>query len=169
MRRHVLAGLVIALLAVLETSLLPSALGTLPRPNLVLIVCGVWAALRGDEGFVWALWGGLLLDLLSSAPFGINTMGLILGSIVAILLDRVPIPIEALRATNWVAVTTVIYYAVTVIVLGFARRPVDISMAFTNVVLPALVINPVLAIPTYAVLNQVQLRLREQERFIPER
>lgn len=169
MRRHILAGLIIALLAVLETSLLPNALGTLPRPNLVLIVCGVWAALRGDEGFVWALWGGLLLDLLSGAPFGINTMGLILGNIVAILLDRVPIPIETLRATNWVAVTTVIFYVVTVVVLGFAQRPVDISLAFTNVVLPALVINPVLAIPTYAVLNQVQLRLREQERFIPER
>jgi len=169
MRRHVYAGLVIALFALLESSFLPSALGTLPRPNLVLILTATWAAIRGDEGFVWAFFGGLLLDLLSGAPFGINTAGLVLGNTAAILLDRVPIPIETLRATNWVAMTTVVFYSVTLIVLALAQRPFDIPLAFSTVVLPALIINPVLAIPTYVVLRALQLRLRERDRFIPER
>lgn len=169
MRRHMLAGLVIALLAIIETSLLPTALGNLPRPSLVLIISSTWAAIRGDEGFVWALWGGLLLDLLSGAPFGINALGLILGNTAAILLDRVPIPIETLRATNWVAVTTVVFYGVSLVVLASAQRPFDIPLAFSSVVLPAIIINPILAIPTFAALSRLQLRLREQERFLPER
>jgi rod shape-determining protein MreD len=144
-------------------------LGNLPRPNLVLIVSSTWAAIRGDEGFLWAAGGGLMLDLLSGAPFGVNLAGLVLGNTVALLLDRVPIPVPMLRATNWVAVTTVVYYAVTLVVLAFVQRPFDITLAFTSVILPALIINPALAIPTYIVLSRLQSRLREQERFLPER
>lgn len=169
MRRHVFAGIFIFLLAVIETSLLPAALGTLPRPNLVLIATSTWAALRGDEGFLWAAYGGLLLDVLSGAPFGGNMAGLVLGNTLAILLDRVPIPFQTLRVTNWVAVTTVVYFSVLLLVLGFSGRPYDISLAFSNVILPALIINPVLSIPAYIMLNRLQGNLREQERFIPGR
>ena len=169
MRRHVFAGIVIFLLAIIETSLLPAALGTLPRPNLVLIATSAWAAIRGDEGFVWVAYGGLLLDVLSGAPFGSNMAGLVLGNTLAILLDRVPIPFQTLRVTNWVAVTTVVYFSVLLLVLAFSGRPFDISLAFSNVILPALIINPVLSIPAYAILNRLQGNLREQERFIPGR
>lgn len=169
MRRHVFAGLLIFVLAVIETSLLPAAFGNIPRPNLVLIVTSVWAAIRGDEGFLWAAYGGLLLDVLSGAPFGGNMAGLVLGNTLAILLDRVPIPFQTLRVTNWVAVTTVVYYSVLLLVLAFSGRPYNFSLAFSNVILPAVIINPLLAIPTYAILNRMQGRLREQERFIPGR
>jgi rod shape-determining protein MreD len=168
-RRHVIAGLVLIVLAVIETSLLPEALGTLPRPNLVLVASSAWAAIRGEEGLVWAAFGGLMLDLLSGAPFGMNVAGLMLGNTVALMLDRVPIPIQLLRVTNWVAVTTVVYYGVALVVLAFVNRPFDIPTGIATVVLPSLIINPVLAIPTYAVLSRVQVRLRDQERFLPGR
>lgn len=169
MRRHIIAGLVIALLAIAESSLLPTALGSLPRPNLVLIVSSTWAALRGEEGFLWATGGGLLLDFLSGAPFGIHTAGLVIGNVVALALDRVPIPVQVLRIAMWVAVTTVVYYGVTLVVLAFAGRSFDVPTGFASVVAPNLVINSVLAIPTYLYLSRVQSRLREQERFLPER
>lgn len=169
MRRHVFAGVVIFVLAVIETSLLPAAFGSFPRPNLVLIVTSAWAAMRGDEGFLWAAYGGLLLDVLSGAPFGSNMAGLVLGNTLAILLDRVPIPFQTFRVTNWVAVTTVVYFSVLLIVLAFSGRPYSISLAFTNVVLPALLINPVLSIPTYFILSRLQSTLRDQEKFLPQR
>lgn len=169
MRRHVFAGLLIFLLAIIETSLLPAAFGNIPRPNLVLIATSVWAAIRGDEGFLWAAYGGLLLDVLSGAPFGSNMAGLVLGNTLAILLDRVPIPFQTLRVTNWVAVTTVVYFSVLLLVLSFSGRPYDITLAFTNVILPAIIINPVLSLPANAILNRLQGSLREQERFIPNR
>jgi rod shape-determining protein MreD len=169
MRRHVFAGIVIFLLAVIETSLLPAAFGDIPRPSLVLIATSTWAALRGDEGFLWAAYGGLLLDVLSGAPFGSNMAGLVLGNTLAILLDRVPIPFQTLRVTNWVAVTTVVYFSVLLLVLSFSGRPYNISLAFSNVILPALIINPVLSIPMSAFLSRLQGSLRDQESFIPGR
>jgi rod shape-determining protein MreD len=168
-RRHIIAGLTLFVLAVIETSLLPEVFGALPRPNLVLIVTSTWAAIRGDEGFVWAAAGGLMLDVLSGAPFGGNLAGLVLGNTAALLLDRAPIPVAVLRVTTWVAVTTVVYYAVALVVLAFTGQPYNIQAGFAGVVLPSLIINPVLAIPTYALLNQLQARLRDQERFLPER
>ncbi len=169
MRRHVFAGVIVFLLAVIETSLLPAVFGTFPRPNLVLIMTSTWAAIRGDEGFLWAAYGGLLLDALSGAPFGSNLAGLVLGNTLAILLDRVPIPFQTFRVTNWVAVTTMGYFIVLLLVLAFSGRPYSISLAFTQVILPALLINPVLSIPTYLMLNRMQDGLREQERFMPQR
>ncbi len=35
--------------------MLPTMLGGLPRPNLVLVAASSWAAMRRNEGFVWAL------------------------------------------------------------------------------------------------------------------
>lgn len=169
MRRHLLAGLAVTLLALIESSLLPAALGPLLRPNLVLIASSTWAAIRGDEGFLWAAGGGLILDVLSGSPFGMHTAGLVLGNTVAVWLDRVPIPVPGLRVINWVAVTTVVYYAVSLIVLAFSGRPVDVAAGITNIALPSLIINGVLSIPAYVVLNRLQARLREQERFLPER
>ncbi|BCX02335.1 MAG: hypothetical protein KatS3mg053_0273 [Candidatus Roseilinea sp.] len=169
MRRHIIAGIVITLLAIVESSLLPLALGAALRPNLTLVVCAAWAAIRGNEGFVWALGSGLLLDLQSGAPFGMHTAGLMIGNTLAALLDRAPIPIPILRTLNWVLVTTVVYYITALIVLAFASRPFDITIGFANVALPNLAANLILAIPAHLVLTQLQMRLREQERFLPER
>jgi len=158
------------LLAIVESSLLPAALGNTLRPNLVLLVSATWVALRGNEGFFWAMGGGLLLDLQSGAPFGMHMVGLIVGNLLATLLDRAPIPIiSILRSLNWVFVTTVAYYATTLVVLAFAGRTFEISIGFTNVVLPSLIANLILTIPVHIVLTRLQARLREQERFLPER
>ncbi len=46
--------------------------------NLVLVVIVCWSLLRGGRaGLAWAMVGGLVLDLLSSAPFGVFTMALL--------------------------------------------------------------------------------------------
>lgn len=167
MRRHVIAGIVITVFAIAESSLLPMALGAVLRPNLTLIICAAWAAIRGDEGFIWAFGGGLLLDAQSSAPFGTHTAGLMIGNALAALLDRAPIPILIVRTLNWVLVTTVVYHITALAVLGLANRTFDISIGFAAVILPSLAANLVLTIPAHAILTRLQMRLREQERFLP--
>jgi rod shape-determining protein MreD len=165
MRRHLFAAILLALLAFIEASVFPRLLGDLPRANLVLIMSCAWASLRGNEGFVWALGGGVMLDLLSSAPFGTHTAGLVLGNTVALLLNRLPLPAEFFRVTNWVAVATVVFHLSMLGFLAIAQRPYDLSRALTTAIIPLLAINPVLSLGAFAVLAPLQRQLNEQERF----
>ncbi len=165
MRRHIAAVLVLLLLAFVETSVLPFALGPLVRPNLVLIVSGTWASMRRGEGFVWALGGGMALDILSSAPFGTHATALALGHLAALALDRLPLPAEFFRATNWVAVSTLVFHLSMLAVFGLAGRPFDLGLALTQTVLPLMAINPVLSLLAYAALSPVDRELEAQERF----
>ncbi len=169
MRRHVIAGAVILLLAVAESSLLVALFGPQLRPNLVLLTSATWAAIRGNEGLLWALGGGLLLDFQSGAPFGIHTAGIAVGSLLAMLLDRTPAGLALFRSLNWVLVVSMAYYVVAIIVLTATGRNVEALDSLTNVALPNTLVNLLLALPTHAVLSRVQARLREQERFLPER
>ncbi|MCS6774619.1 MAG: rod shape-determining protein MreD [Anaerolineae bacterium] len=167
MRRHLFAALVLVLLAAMESSLLPSLLGNLPRPSLVLIVSSTWAALRGNEGLMWAAFGGLCLDFVSSAPFGMHLLSLTTGNAIAALVDQIPNPIPLLRATNWTAVATALFFAVSLTILTLVQHPVSIPYALESAVLPAIIINPSLAIPTYLVLSRLEAQLRRQERALP--
>ena len=55
------------------------------RPDLVLLLAASWSILRGThEGSLAGVGGGLLLDLFSATPFGLNAallglMGLVTG------------------------------------------------------------------------------------------
>ena len=169
MRRHLIAGLVILLLAIAESSLLVALLSPGVRPNLVLLVSATWAAIRGNEGLLWALGGGLLLDLQSGAPFGIHTAGIAVGSLLAMLLDRAPASLALFRTLNWVLVVSAAYYVVAILVLTAAGRAVEAVSSLTDIALPSTLINLLLAIPTHVALSKLQARLRERERFLPER
>jgi rod shape-determining protein MreD len=165
MRRHVFAAVVLVLLALAEATVLPRLLIGVPRPNLVLVVACTWSALRTEEGFVWVLGGGLLLDLFTSAPFGTHTVGLMLGNIIAFVLGRFPLPAEFFRVTNWVAFATVTFHATQLVMLALDQRPFDGALALGSVILPLLVINPILSLAAYGILAPLQARLNEQERF----
>jgi rod shape-determining protein MreD len=159
------AALLIAVFALVETSLFPFALGGVPRPNLILVFTSAWAALRGGEGFVWALGGGLALDMLSSNSFGAHTAGLIFGNALGLLIDRFPLPAEFFRVTNWVAFTTLVYHLLILILLSINGRPYDLGLALTGNIIPLLIINPLLSLIAYQSLTPIQRRLNEQERF----
>ncbi len=165
MRWYVLAIVSLLALSLTESSLLPAALGGSLRPNLVLIVTAVVAAQRGSDGFAMALGGGLLLDLMSSLPLGLTSLSLLLGNAVATLLDRAPIPSRLFRAITWVAIVTVITHGVTLVGLTIGGRSVDVTYAFINTILPLMILNPVLAIPTYGVVNILIERARREERM----
>jgi rod shape-determining protein MreD len=167
MRRHIFAGGVLLLLALAEGSLWPSLTGVRLRPELVLIASSVWAALVGTEGFFWAAGGGLLLDMISGAPLGANTVALMMGNVAALLLDSVPIPSNLFRCTNWVAVTTLVSHIVLIVVLRLNGQAIDLVTVTINTILPLLFINPVISILAYALLTRYDARLRQDELLAP--
>ncbi len=165
MRRHILAGAAIFVLAVLESALLPRVLGALPRPGLVLIVSSAWAAIRGTEGIAWAFWGGLVLDGLSALPLGLNTLALMLGNAVGYLASLAQLPFQWLRVVIWVAIATMVYHAAVLLVINLSGQTFELARAIGTVIVPLLVINPALSLLAMAVLNRLQQRLRTQEQF----
>ncbi len=163
MRWHVGAFVVLLALALTETSLLPAALGGGLRPGLVLIATSVWVALRGTDGLFWVFLGGFMLDLTSNLPVGLTSLSLLLGNVVAAIVDRAPIPSATVRASTWVALVTVVSYGLNIAGMAISGLDVDVVYAMTNVILPLLVINPALAVIAHAALNQINLRQRRRE------
>ncbi len=166
MRWYVLSIVLLLILALTEASLLPAALGNSIRPNLILIVSAVWAALRGGDGFAWALGGGLMLDLMSSVPLGLTSLSLLLGNSVATILDRAPIPSRLFRATTWVAIVTVVSHSVVLIGLALSGKIIDVGYSTVTVILPLIILNPVLAIPIYVVLNHIDSRMQSRKQHL---
>ena len=70
--------------AVLQSTLAPFVTFYTVHVNLVLVVVLAWSLLRdASEVVMWALLGGMILDMYSSMPFGIFTISLILTALLA--------------------------------------------------------------------------------------
>ncbi len=165
MRRHVFAALALTLLAIIESSFLPTLFGQNLRPNLVLIVASTWASMRGPEGFFWAAGGGMVIDLLSGGGIGLNATAYMLGNLVAVGFDRIPIPSRIFRSTNWVAITTAVAHTFMLIWLALIGHPIDFAYALQSIIIPMLLLNPSLSLVAYAILTRVNQKLMVGERF----
>ena len=165
MRRHVFAILGLMFLAIVESSFLPALFGPSFRPNLVLIVASTWASMRGAEGFFWAAGGGMFIDLLSGAGIGLNATAYMIGNLVAVGFDRIPIPSRIFRSTNWVAITTAVAHTFMLIWLAVIGKQIDFAYALTNIMIPMLLLNPSLALIAYSGLSRLNQKLLVGERF----
>lgn len=73
------------------------------HPNLMLVVIVAWGLLRGNrDGLIWALVGGVLLDLFSLAPIGTATLPLLIVMFLVGLLE-----FTAFRVVIWLPIATV--------------------------------------------------------------
>jgi rod shape-determining protein MreD len=78
------------LAVVLQTLALPGLVSTAIRPDLPLVIVLGWASIRGwEQAVVAAVVGGFVGDLISAAPFGVNTVRLaLLALLVGIATER---------------------------------------------------------------------------------
>lgn len=77
------------LAALLETSVLPELTIAGFKPDLVLVLTVVVAMVVGfDDALVWAVVGGLLVDILSGRPLGATCLGLLLAAGLASVMGR---------------------------------------------------------------------------------
>lgn len=71
--------LVLTPAVIVQATLLPHATILGVRPDLVMLIAVAWSLVRGtQEGVIWGFIGGILLDLLSAAPFGVFTLSMLL-------------------------------------------------------------------------------------------
>ncbi len=115
------------------------------EPELMLMVVVSWSLLRGTgEGMVWALIGGVSLDLLSGAPFGMMTVALLVVSFLSGLGERSVFRTHILLPVVMALVTTLLYDLIILLILALTGRPVAWTDSVVHVVLPSALINTLL-------------------------
>ena len=150
---------VMALLAILQSSVLTRfpILGVVPQ--LLFLVALVWGIVRGiEEGIIWAFIAGLFVDLFSIAPLGVSSLAFMAGVGAPLLLQRVLPPRRLPVAMFMAALGTSVYltvYAVILQLLGFG-----ISLGGLTELLPLLVVHAILVLPIYLLMDSLLRTLR---------
>lgn len=127
--------------------------------DLVLLLVVAWGIIKGiEEGLLWGLIGGLALDAVTAAPFGLNTLllggiGLLSGLGVSAAVRTV-----AFGPALMAALATLVYYGVSMAVLAIFGREWRWFGTFRETVLPAAALNGAVMIAIYWLLFQIHRR-----------
>jgi rod shape-determining protein MreD len=155
-----LVGLALLLTALLQTSVMPSLSWSGVMPDLMLLVVVSWSLLRGTrEGLLWALGGGLLLDLMSGGPIGVATVSLVLSSVIVgmgelnVVRDSLWLPLAASALAS--AVYNLAYWAI----LQVTGRSFYTVRSLLQVMGPSVMLNGFVMYPTYWALRWLSQRM----------
>ena len=156
--------LLLIAIVMIQTTAMPHLTILGVRPNLLLLMVISWSLLRGaQEGMIWALVGGIGLDLLSGAPFGTSTVALVTLSLLAglgelsVFRTHIALPLIA-------TLIATLAYDLFFLLLLYAR---GCSIAWTDslieVVLPSTLFNVLLAPFVYKALYWLHRRTGREE------
>ncbi|MBV9281774.1 MAG: rod shape-determining protein MreD [Chloroflexi bacterium] len=148
------------LLALLQSTLAGHLAVEGVMPGIVLIAVVNWGILRGmDEGMLWALIGGLCLDVFSDWPFGTNTVALVLVASVVSLGQSTFIRTHALLPLATVVAATILFYIVALFVMESLQQPVDWLRALQTGILPAALYNGLLNVVGFRLMQRLEERV----------
>jgi rod shape-determining protein MreD len=160
-----LTFVILGTLALLQSTVLPRITVLGIHPDVMLMVVTSWSLLRGsEEGMLWALIGGLTLDLLSAAPFGVCTLPLLLVSFLCGLSQRGVFRFDFLIPILVIPVATLVYGGTTLILLKLLGWPVTWEEALQRVILPSILVNT-LGMPIVYVVMRLLHRRTLHERM----
>ena len=129
-------------------------------PSLVMLLVICWS-LRSSlaEGFVWALVGGIMLDLLSVLPVGTTSAALVL---IVFIINGVAQQLLRLRILFLLAITalaTVFMATYTLLALLLLGNSYDFPSFVRLVLIPTMIYNLIAVLPLYAFVRLLQRRL----------
>lgn len=155
--RYVVGTLLVALLAILQSSVLarfPFLEGT---PSLILLAVVSWSLVgRAAEAMILGFVGGLFLDMLSGGPFGISSIALVAAAYLASLTEGRFWEAHILAPLGVMAGASVVYYAITTVAVWIAGHPLAPDLAFAQVFLPSTFLNVLLSLPSVQIAGRLQ-------------
>ncbi len=150
----------IAFVVALVGNFSPILDGARGQPNLVMLLVICWAARSSlADGLVWALVGGVMLDLLSILPVGVSSAALV---VIAYAVNGIAQQLLRLRIVFLLAMTGVATVFMTAVSLGalFLMGAVyDIPSLLRLILLPTTVYNLIAVLPVYVFVRLLQSRL----------
>ena len=146
-----LVGLpLLALAAVLQATVLNQFRLFGGTVDLVLLLSLNWTIVgEWRSGTLWALMGGLCLDLLSGGPFGANALGLVLVAYGASLSEGRFWSSHVLLPLASALLGTVLYHGIYLLVLAGSGHTVNWTLSLSQVTLPTVFLNTLFMLPVY--------------------
>lgn len=156
--------LLLIAIVILQTTAMPHLTILGVKPDLVLLVVISWSLLRGaKEGVIWALVGGIGLDLLSGAPFGTSTVALLVLSLLAgmgelsVFRTHIALPLIA------TLLATLAYDLFFLLLLHMRGYSIAWADSLIKVVLPSTLLNVLLAPFIYKALYWLHRKTGPEE------
>lgn len=151
-------------LALLQTTVMPRITVLGVHPDLVLMAVVAWSVLRGSrEGMVWALIGGVVIDLFSAAPFGISTLTLLIISFASGLGQASFFRIDLLVPIMIIVPATLVYQLIIAGLLSLLTGAPGWGTRLGQIILPTILVNSVGMTLVYILARQLHQRTHREE------
>lgn len=151
-------------LALLQSTVMPRITVLGVHPDLVLVAVTSWSLLRGSgEGLLWALVGGVVIDLFSGAPFGVHTLALLAVSFVSGLGQQTIFRSDWLTPIVVIPLATLIYQLMVLGLLTILGWRGGVASAVRYVVLPSMLANTLVMPIVYPLARLLHQRMGREE------
>lgn len=148
---------IFALIALLQTTLVPLLPTGLARPDLMLLLVVAWGIVKGGgEPLIWGLAGGLLLDLMSGMPFGIQTIALGAIGLLADAMETNFFRSNMFLPLAAIFFATFLYHIVIAATLQTFGYPITWEAFLFDVVIPTAGLNTILMPIAYNLLRRLE-------------
>jgi rod shape-determining protein MreD len=154
----------LVIIAVLQSSVVShlTVLGVFPDLPLLLVTS--WGLLQGvREGVLWGFVAGVVMDLLSGAPFGAATLSLMAAGLLAGLAKKSALSSHVLFPSVIAFLVTIVYSLLFLSIVWISGQTVVWLDSLLHTVLLAAVLNAVLVPMVFAVLRLVHKRVSQEE------
>lgn len=130
------------------------------QPDLVLLIVLAWAVhSTWEEAYWWAVVGGILQDIVTITPTGTSPIALLIVVTAIRFIDDNVFDFNIILLLLATAIGTILHHAIVVGMVALTIGAPDIMLTIQAIVLPALLFNLVLMLPTYWILRRIQKRL----------
>lgn len=160
----VLAFPILGALVILQSAIASRVTLLQGSADLVLLAVIAWAIHpKVESAWQWAVIGGLLVNIPSAMPLGIPLIGYLVTTGLALLLrQRVwQVPVLAMLSATFLG--SLVCLGLDWAVLRFLGTPLPLGQSFYLVILPATLINLLLAVPFFAFAGDLAARLYPAE------
>jgi rod shape-determining protein MreD len=158
---------ILALLVILQSSALPLVRVQGGLPDLILLYVLVWASdSELDEALAIAIIGGILQDLLSAAPVGTSSLGLVLIAFGVRLVASQLYRVGYVLLLGGAFISTFVKEGVAALVMLTVGYRFNAGELLTYVMLPSAVYNMAALIVFYVIVRGLQAQLRPTLRSV---
>ena len=155
---------VLSIAAILQSAVVSRITILEGSADLVLVLLAAYSLQKSvTTAWQWAVVGGLLVDYLSGLPFGIFLFSYLALTAAALVLRERVWRFSFVMMLLVVLFGTFISHAAALVVLIFQGASLNMLQVIQSVTLPSLVLNFLLSLPVYLLLQDSVQQLQSQE------